>query len=169
MVGTERVKAVTLVLRSSHTCRIPWQDILVLLNTQKDQAMTAETKAAMNEYLTDFEVFETLTEQTTKDELAENALAASCMSTELGKKVLQYLDTRPAKLQTREKLENFLLLQSKYIRQDKISAAQSMQIINQVPVNDVEMKVLLDDSDLLDKDERLHLIKAIGQSVVKEK
>ena len=129
----------------------------------------SEKKVPLNEYLTDFEVFETLTEQTTKDELAENALAAKCMGTELGKKVLQYLDTRPAKLQTREKLEDFLQLQSKFIGEDKISAAQSIQIINQVPVNDVEMKILLDDSDLLDKEERLHLIKAIGQSVVKKK
>ena len=105
----------------------------------------------------------------TNGSVPENALAAKCMGTELGKKVLQYLDTRPAKLQTREKLEDFLQLQSKLIEDEKISAAQSIQIINEVPVNDVEMKILLDDSDLLDKEERLHLIKAIGQSVVKKK
>ena len=133
------------------------------------EMMMSDKKVQLNDYLTDFEVFETLTEQTTKDELKENALAAKCMSTELGKKVLQYLDTRPAKLQTREKLEDFLQLQSKLIEDEKISAAQSIQIINEVPVNDVEMKILLDDSDLLDKEERLHLIKAIGQSVVKKK
>ena len=88
-------------------------------------------KTPVNDYLSDFEVFETLTEQTMKNENAENALAANCMSTDLGKKVLQYLDSRPAKLQTREKLEDFLHLQSRLIGDDKISAAQTIQIINQ--------------------------------------
>ena len=125
-------------------------------------------KPPVNEYLSDFEVFETLTEQTTKNENAENALAANCMSTDLGKKVLQYLDSRPAKLQTREKLEDFLHLQSRLIGDDKISAAQTIQIINHVPVNDVEMKILLDDSESLDKEDRLKLIKAVGKSIAKD-
>ena len=125
-------------------------------------------KTPVNEYLSDFEVFETLTEQTMKNENAENALAANCMSTDLGKKVLQYLDSRPAKLQTREKLEDFLHLQSRLIGDDKISAAQTIQIINHVPVNDVEMKILLDDSESLDKEDRLKLIKAVGKSIAKD-
>ena len=125
-------------------------------------------KTPVNEYLSDFEVFETLTEQTTKNENAENALAANCMSTDLGKKVLQYLDSRPAQLQTREKLEDFLHLQSRLIGDDKISAAQTIQIINHVPVNDVEMKILLDDSESLDKEDRLKLIKAVGKSIAKD-
>ena len=125
-------------------------------------------KTPVNDYLSDFEVFETLTEQTTKNETAENALAANCMSTDLGKKVLQYLDSRPAKLQTLEKLEDFLHLQSRLIGDDKISAAQTIQIINHVPVNDVEMKILLDDSESLDKEDRLKLIKAVGKSIAKD-
>ena len=125
-------------------------------------------KTPVNDYLSDFEVFETLTEQTMKNENAENALAANCMSTDLGKKVLQYLDSRPAKLQTREKLEDFLHLQSRLIGDDKISAAQTIQIINHVPVNDVEMKILLDDSESLDKEDRLKLIKAVGKSIAKD-
>ena len=125
-------------------------------------------KTPVNEYLSDFEVFETLTEQTMKNENAENALAANCMSTDLGKKVLQYLDSRPAKLQSREKLEDFLHLQSRLIGDDKISAAQTIQIINHVPVNDVEMKILLDDSESLDKEDRLKLIKAVGKSIAKD-
>ena len=125
-------------------------------------------KTPVNDYLSDFEVFETLTEQTMKNENAENALAANCMSTDLGKKVLQYLDSRPAKLQSREKLEDFLHLQSRLIGDDKISAAQTIQIINHVPVNDVEMKILLDDSESLDKEDRLKLIKAVGKSIAKD-
>ena len=125
-------------------------------------------KTPVNDYLSDFEVFETLTEQTMKNENAENALAANCMSTDLGKKVLQYLDSRPAKLQPREKLEDFLHLQSRLIGDDKISAAQTIQIINHVPVNDVEMKILLDDSESLDKEDRLKLIKAVGKSIAKD-
>ena len=125
-------------------------------------------KTPVNDYLSDFEVFETLTEQTMKNENAENALAANCMSTDLGKKVLQYLDSRPAKLQTLEKLEDFLHLQSRLIGDDKISAAQTIQIINHVPVNDVEMKILLDDSESLDKEDRLKLIKAVGKSIAKD-
>eukprot|EP00943_MAST-04B_sp_MAST-4B-sp1_P008476 g8476.t1 len=156
-------------MNKRHTLH-PYGNMLYTHDIAKGQEiMMSDKKVQLNDYLTDFEVFETLTEQTTKDELKENALAAKCMSTELGKKVLQYLDTRPAKLQTREKLEDFLQLQSKLIEDEKISAAQSIQIINEVPVNDVEMKILLDDSDLLDKEERLQLIKAIGQSVVKKK
>lgn len=121
--------------------------------------MSGETP--INEYMTNSEVFEALKEQLSKGSGGtENTLADSCMHTELGVKVLQYLDGQPAKLQTRDGLEEFLRNQAAIIGDEKISAAQTIQIINQVPVNDVEMKVLLDDSDLLDKAEREQLIAA---------
>ena len=129
--------------------------------------MTEETP--INDYMTNSEVFEALTEQLSKDSGGtENTLAASCMHTELGAKVLQYLEGQPAKLQTRESLEEFLRNQAAIIGDDKISAAQTIQIINQVPVNDVEMKVLLDDRELLDKAERAQLIAAVVKTT-KEK
>lgn len=118
-------------------------------------------KTPINEYMTNSEVFEALKEQLSKGSGGiENTLADTCMHTELGAKVLQYLDGQPAKLQTRDSLEDFLRNQAAIIGDEKISAAQTIQIINQVPVNDVEMKVLLDDSDLLDKAEREQLIAA---------
>ena len=118
-------------------------------------AAGADTSAApLHDYLTDFEVFQFLRAQqadrarrlSQADPAGESRVfyAPTTRAVRLEESVLQYLAHRPGAKQTAAGVQRFLQSQ-RAVLDGRGSAAQTLQLLNQVPKNDVELDLLLDE------------------------
>lgn len=129
-------------------------------------AAGAKTSAAPpHDYLTEFEVFQFLRAQqadrarrlSQADSAGETPVFYAPTTTRavrLEESVLQYLAHRPAAKQTAAGVQRFLQSQ-RAVLDGRGSAAQTLQLLNQVPKNDVELDLLLDEEVDADKKARL--------------
>ena len=116
---------------------------------------TASAAAPFHEYLTDFEVFQFLRAQqadrarrlSQADPAGESRAfyAPTTRPVLLEESILQYLADRPGAKQTAAGVQRFLQSQSAVL-DGRGSAVQTLQLLNQVPKNEVELELLLDEA-----------------------